>query len=88
MVDSSVPSSNLSQPWKKNWPQGFHEISGLHNTERMPSNRASNGGGGGGGGGPVPGPQGGKGASPFACAMVDGTKVMRLDDKEVFRRAV
>lgn len=76
--------TELNQPWKDKWPHNFRDYeegesereSSAHGHENAIRPNP----------GPPQGPKGGKGASPLASTMVDGTKVMRLDDKEVLQR--
>ena len=72
------------QPWKNGWPQEFKDPKTEAGKERGraveredSSSRVLRAG--------TPSPQGGKGAAPFAAAMIDGTKVIRLDDKAVLK---
>lgn len=76
---------NPSQPWKKNWPDGYQADTGSPNSEQgskrgrtrkrdgIVAHRQGTG---------TPSPVGSKGATPHAISMVDGTRVMRLDDRE------
>jgi hypothetical protein len=70
----------LRQPWKEQWPQNFQSPENLDDDRGRVMERGKSRGKN-----PSPSPQGGKGASPLATTMVDGTKIIRLDDKEVLQ---
>jgi hypothetical protein len=80
----------IEQPWKQNWPEGFQDDTSSENQERgrkvqrdqdTPRSKM-------GGTTASPSPAGGKGAAPMALTMVDGTKIMRLDNPDVLESII